>query len=260
MLKLGCDPELFLADAAGGLISAIGLIGGTKTSPAPLPLGDGYAVQEDNVAVEFNTPPASDAEVFSTQIGNTIAFLEDSINERYGLKFSSLSAALFPEEQLSNPAALEFGCDPDYNVWTGKQNPRPSAPDKRLRSCGGHVHIGYPFLNKEQADRAIKLVDLFLGVGSVLVDEHGDMRRPLYGKGGAMRYKPYGVEYRTLSNFWVFNDKYRQWIFKNTEKAMSLLDTSFDIDSQGALIQEAINNNNKALAMQLVSQHNISLP
>jgi len=260
MLKLGCDPEIFLRDAAGGLISAIGLIGGTKSHPQPLPLGDGYAVQEDNVAVEFNTPPAENAEVFSTQIGNTIAFLSDQIKERYGLDFSTLSAAIFPDEQLNHPMSFVFGCDPDFNVWTKKQNPRPQAPDARLRSCGGHVHIGYAFNNKEHASRALKLVDLFLGVASVIVDEHGDVRRPLYGKAGACRFKPYGVEYRTLSNFWVFDDKLRQWVFKNTEKAMSLLDTSFDIDSQGDLIQEAINNNNKDLAMSLINQHNIQLP
>ncbi len=32
-------------------------------------------------------------------------------------------------------------------------------------------------------------------------------RRGMYGKAGAFRPKPYGVEYRTLSNAWLSNDE-----------------------------------------------------
>ena len=56
---IGCDPEFFLTDALGGFISAIDLVGGTKHDPRPLhDLGEGFNVQEDNVAVEFGVPPA----------------------------------------------------------------------------------------------------------------------------------------------------------------------------------------------------------
>jgi len=258
-LKLGCDPELFLADAAGVLRSSIGLIGGSKEAPMPLPLGPGYAVQEDNVAVEFNTPPADNAEIWSTQIKNTITFLEDHISEKYGLKFSKLSAGFFQEEELVAPGAKVFGCEPDFNAWTDSVNPRPFSPQHTLRSCGGHVHVGWQFTDKNQARRAIKLLDLMLGVPSVLLDD-GELRKELYGKAGACRYKPYGVEYRTLSNFWVLDERLHKWVWNNTSNAVKMIHTDFDIDSMQEDILEAINNNNKEKASELVAKHNIWMP
>jgi len=257
-MKLGCDPEIFLTDAAGTLRSSIGLIGGSKNMPLPLPLGDGFAVQEDNVAIEFNIPASSNADEFSNNIASTIAFLSEHVQSKYGLAFSRLSAASFPPEELTNPAALEFGCDPDFNAWTLRQNPRPKASDKTLRSCGGHVHVGHEFDDPRDAFKLIKLMDLFLGVPSVMVD-HGQLRKQLYGKAGAFRTKIYGVEYRTLSNFWVFEERLRQWVWSNTEKAINAIKT-IDVDADEKQIVSAINTNNAALAQQLVQRYNIAMP
>jgi len=257
-LTLGCDPELFLVDAANNLTSCIGLIGGTKEVPLGLPLGDGYAVQEDNVAVEFNIPPASSAAEFSKYIRDTVAFLEGHTKEKYGLAFSRLSAACFPPDQLTHPAALEFGCDPDFNAWTGRANPRPKATDATLRSCGGHVHIGYKFAEPEDKIEVVKLCDLFLGVPSILVDHEGGLRRQLYGKAGAYRTKAYGVEYRTLSNFWVINNLH-EWVWANTQRAVESLGT-IDANDVRDDVLLAINSSNIDAAQRLVSRFNIQMP
>lgn len=259
-VSLGCDPELFLKDAFGTLRSSIGLIGGSKETPLPLPLGDGFAVQEDNVAVEFNIAPAQSVEDFDKFIGNTLAFLGESIQERYGLAFSTAASAVFGDDELMNPAARMFGCDPDYNAWTMKRNPRPEAGDPNLRSCGGHVHVGYQFESRKQKVRAIRLMDLFLGVPSTLLDQD-NRRKELYGKRGAFRDKPYGVEYRTLSNFWVFNSATRLWVGNNTLAAMAALqENKINIDELAQPIEDAIDNNNKAAAEYLVNSFNISMP
>lgn len=256
--SLGCDPEMFLADAAGGLISSIGLIGGTKEAPAPLPIGDGFAVQEDNVAVEFNIPPSSSAEEYSENIQKVISFLNERVKEAYGLGLCNISAASFPQEQLEDPRALVFGCDPDFNAWTGKRNPKPRAKDANLRSCGGHIHVGYKFQDKEEAKKLIRIMDLTHGVPSVLMDAAGDKRRELYGARGAYRIKPYGVEYRTLSNFWIFNEGTRKWAFTQTARALESLHT-LDVDSEDALIYDAINNNNKDVAKYLVDKYSLEV-
>jgi len=60
------------------------------------------------------------------------------------------------------------------------------------------------------------MMDLYLGVPSVLMDK-GELRKQLYGKAGAYRMKPYGVEYRTLSNFWIFSDTTIGWVWDNTD-------------------------------------------
>lgn len=254
-LVIGCDPEIFLVDAAGAFKSAIGLIGGSKHDPRPLPIGPGYAVQEDNVALEFNIPPAKSADELDKNIENVLTFLQEEVAQ-LALMFSNSSAVSFPVTELMHPAALEFGCDPDYNAWLdGAVNPRPSADDKNLRTCGGHVHVGYKFKSAEQVIAFTKYMDLFLGVQSVLIDE-GELRKQLYGKAGAFRYKPYGMEYRSLSNFWIFTKERRTWVWEQTEAAMDAwLNNKVDMSEAGPMIQEAINGNNKALAQEVIGKY-----
>lgn len=257
-MKLGCDPEIFLQDAAGAYVSSIGMIGGSKDHPRPLPLGKGYAVQEDNVAIEFNIPPAGSMEEFKDSINKVKAFLTEQIGEM-GLKFSAASATLFPEAQLMDPAALVFGCDPDFDAWKdGAQNPKPKADDWTLRSCGGHVHVGHKFNTKKELIEFIKWMDLYLAVPSVHLD-NGELRKQLYGKAGAFRYKPYGGEYRTLSNFWIFDDKLIDWVWKATDAAMGawLHADATALEEDGQHIQDAINKNDKVLADMLIDKYNL---
>ena len=257
---LGCDPELFLQDASGALVSAIGKIGGTKSDPRPIHgLGDGFAVQEDNVALEYNIPAAQTEDQFVTSIKLAMEELGKEIS-LYGLAFSHLSAASFPEKELQDPAALVFGCDPDYNAWTMKRNPRPKATDAALRSCGGHIHVGYDFASKADAAMLIRYMDLHHGVVSVVVDE-GELRKQLYGSAGACRFKPYGVEYRTLSNFWTLSEERIRWAWKATERAIQSLENKDDsVVSHGPQIVAAINNNDKALARELIQKFNLITP
>jgi hypothetical protein len=53
----------------------------------------------------------------------------------------------------------------------------------------------------------IPLIDVFCGIPSVLVDRDtgSKERRKQYGRAGDFRYQPHGIEYRTLSNFWIQN-------------------------------------------------------
>lgn len=256
-MKLGCDPEIFLADAAGALVSAIDKIGGSKHNPRPLPIGPGYAVQEDNVAIEFNIPPADSKEAFVNSINAAKNYLSHEI-EQMGLRFNGLSAASFPIRELAHPMAHVFGCDPDFDAWKGgEENRKPMSADKTLRSAGGHVHIGHKFNSPEELIQFIKYMDLCLGVPSVLMD-NGELRKQLYGKAGAFRFKPYGGEYRTLSNFWVFDDKYINWVWDATDQAMKMWqDNKVDMDKTGKFIQKAINTNNKKLAAALVESNNL---
>jgi hypothetical protein len=258
-IKLGCDPELFLADATGKLRASCGKIGGTKERPQALrELGDGYAVQEDNVAIEFNIPPAANAREFQESIQKTLAYLTNGVRNMYNFDIVQLSAASFPKDELDSPAAQVFGCDPDFNAWTGQRNPKPKAEDETLRSCGGHVHVGDYDKKVIDSRQLIKTMDLFLGVPSVLMDK-GELRKQLYGKAGAFRDKKYGVEYRTLSNFWVFGDPLTNWIWNNTQRAVNAVESRFAVDEYKDSILNAIDHNDKEAAMHLVKQHNLEV-
>lgn len=255
-LKLGCDPEIFLVDAAGKFKSSIGLIGGSKSMPLELPIGEGYAVQEDNVAVEFNIPPASNAKEFVHHIGTTLKFLTDHVKQQYGFEFSKESATYFPKEELTDPAALMFGCDPDFNAWTMTRNPRPKADNETLRSCGGHVHIGCG--RDVDGEKVIRCADLFLGVPSAKMDK-GLLRKGLYGKHGAYRIKPYGVEYRVLSNFWIFSEQTIDWVWRNTAKAVEAAEAQLPIEEDYEQIKAAIDNNDLAAADYLINKWNLEV-
>lgn len=255
--SLGADPEMFLVDAANSLVSAIGRIGGSKEMPLPLvEIGDGFAVQEDNVAVEYNIPPSHSRIAFENNITMAMECLTTRVRDM-GLKFINLSAAQFPKEQLSDPRAMVFGCDPDFNAWKdGRKNPRPRATDATLRTCGGHVHVGYRFESPEDVISFIKHMDLFT-IGSVLMDK-GELRKELYGKAGAFRFKPYGCEYRSLSNFWIFDKKLTNWVWDCASMAMyAWQNKKIDIDAEAKMILSAINKNNKEAASILIDKHNL---
>lgn len=216
---IGADPELFVAKR-GEIASAIGFIGGTKEHPRTVTNG---ALQEDNVLFEFNIEPAHDLNEFRSNIKSVLSQGRDHIKQFELDIANGVSSFIYTEEQLHSfgESAFVFGCDPDYNAWTSQVNPKPSAVDPGLRTAGGHLHIGYshlqpvdPMLNED----VIRMCDYMLGLPSILLDSD-DRRRELYGKAGAFRHKPYGPEYRTLSNFWLFSDELMEWAYANAVKA-----------------------------------------
>src|SRR3546814_6444904 len=53
---------------------------------------------------------------------------------------------VFPQDVMDKASqkALELGCSPDYNAWTGGVNPPPDASQNPLMRCaGGHLHVGW---------------------------------------------------------------------------------------------------------------------
>jgi hypothetical protein len=250
--SIGCDPEIFLVDKHGQFKSAIGLIGGSKTMPRPID-DKGNAMLEDNVAVEFNIQPAQDATAFL----QSIRMVMDNIRATVGhdFDFSTASAVSFPEAELMHPQAMEFGCEPDFNAWTKGMNPRPNAPDWKLRSCGGHIHVGFEGLERLSV---IRSMDLFLGVPSTQLDE-GTLRRELYGKAGCYRPKPYGAEYRTLSNFWIFTDEMIHWAYEQTRKAVDFVASGQTLDEKdGEIIQKCINQGDKEAYVYLRNAYGLN--
>lgn len=243
---LGCDPELFLRNVSTGeFISSVGLIGGSKDFP--MPIGEGCSVQEDNVAVEFNTPPCATAEAFIKAIQYNVDYVRERAKE-LGLEIAIIPSAQFSKEQLSTPAAQQFGCEPDYNAWrNGEQNPRPKSSDQSLRSAGGHIHI------ESDLDKLslVKAMDIFVGCPMTEFDPD-TRRRELYGSYGAFRPKSYGVEYRTASNAWIVSEDRIRWVWAQTEKAIKYVaDGGTFTDEDEALVKACINGSDKEALQQL---------
>lgn len=236
---IGADPEFFIKKKYGGYTSAVGLIGGSKWEPKKID-EDGHAILEDNVAIEFNIKPASSFDEFRSSIHKVLDHIRGILP---GYEFSKESAVSFPQEELMTPEAQMFGCEPDFDAWRECVNEKPCADDKNLRSAGGHIHVGSDLaINNPVA--VIRAMDLFLGVPSTQLDA-GTLRRELYGKAGCFRAKSYGAEYRTLSNFWIFDDSLIQWAFDGTQRALEFVEKGNTIDvADGYRIQRCINTNN----------------
>jgi len=240
MFTIGADPELFIREKKyGHYKSAVGLIGGSKWAPKAID-NEGHAILEDNVALEFNIKPADSLNSFRASIHKVLNHFR-SILPDYIL--DTASAVSFPKEELETPQAQEFGCEPDYDAWRECVNNKPYAEDQNLRSCGGHIHVGSDIAVGNPVG-VIRAMDLFLGVPSVPMDK-GVLRRQLYGKAGCFRPKLYGVEYRTLSNFWIFDDSLIQWAYEGTQRALEFVEKGSVIAPEHHfIIQRCINNSN----------------
>lgn len=211
-VSIGTDPEFFLEeDVSKKKISAIPHVAGTKYEP--LFLSNGSKIQHDNVALEFATQPAKDAVELARMIRETFKIIQPTIPAN--MNIVAEASAFFDDDQLNHIEAMQFGCDPDFNAWTLDINIPPNT-DTKLRSCGGHLHVGHVegdqcdfLLEHEGKVHTIRMMDTFLGVMSVVLDSAPSSlkRRELYGKAGCYRPTDYGVEYRVLSNFWLKNEK-----------------------------------------------------
>lgn len=220
-ITIGADPELFVQGPTGRLISPHMFIPGTKTHPFPV---KGGAVQLDGFAAEFNINPSTSFADFSNNINLVLGQLKAMLPADHTLKATPL--ARFGEDYIANqPEHVKMlGCDPDFNAYTGEQNPTPNG-EMGYRTASGHVHIGWTqgqdVTNEAHLQDCMFLtqaLDATLGLYSIIHEpnQEGKLRRDLYGRAGAFRPKPYGVEYRVMSNFWVDSPIHRQNIWKMT--------------------------------------------
>lgn len=252
-ITLGSDPEIFI-EKNGKIVSAIDMIPGSKHEPHPIS-DEGHFIQTDNIAFEFNIPPCKNEDEFVHHINYVKDYLE-AIAIGNGCKLSTKSSDVIDESELQHPQAKEFGCEPDLNPYTMSINEKPDVTTN-LRCVGGHVHIGYPNWKEETCENIVKAFDIFVTLPALLIDTD-ERRRELYGKAGAFRFKePWGVECRALSNFWIHKDETIRWVWRQTIKAVnSVLDGEAEalINNYSENVVKAINNNDKQLAKQLLSE------
>lgn len=262
-ILVGCDPEIFVKKDSQ-FVSAHGLIQGSKYAPQPV---QGGAVQVDGMALEFNIDPAATEDQFVGNVKQVMARLAEMVP---GYELAPVPVADFSLDYIAAqpPEAKELGCEPDFNAYTGEANIKPDA-NLPMRTASGHVHIGWTSNSNpldsghiSRCHAAVKQCDIVLGLASLFYD--GDVRRrSMYGKAGACRYKPYGVEYRTLSNAWLLNEERMAWVFRNTKRAMEMLFSGkalfIDAREMGVDIQAIINNSDKDAAEGLVRRWGLEL-
>lgn len=231
-IKIGCDPEVFVARRGFGLVPARSVVGNLGTKDKPYDFGDDTQAQIDGLALEFNITPADTREEFIARVKQAMVNLNSRLPEDAYLDIRP-SAVFTPQAiALADLADLELGCNPDFNAYTGKANRRPKDPGG-IRSAAGHIHIGWtsntdPLSNGHMQDciDVVKQLDYALQEVMYLTAYYtgrrqGDIeRRRLYGKAGCFRPKSYGVEYRVPSNTWLSSPDYVGAMFDTVNRAV----------------------------------------
>ena len=254
-LLIGADPELFLKKN-NMHVSAHGLIEGDKRHPQKVKDG---AVQVDGMALEINVDPVDNAEKFQHNVNSVLEQLKSMIPD--DLEFDIVPSVEFDKNYYNSQPdkSKELGCDPDFDAYTMQPNPTPEASN--LRAAGGHVHIGWtedehpndPW-HMENCAQLAKQLDYYLGVPSVLLDKD-KTRRKLYGLPGAFRAKSYGMEYRTLSNFWIKEPELIGWVFNSSCRAVKDLQQGGElVNGYDQLARNTIKGNSTKTAKSLIRE------
>lgn len=249
-VTLGSDPELFLKKE-NIIISAVGKIGGTKHEPQPIS-DSGHAIQEDNIAIEYNIPACKNETEWIDNHNFVKSYL-DNLVTGMGCELDFSASAKLSDQELDSDQAKLFGCEPDFNVWLQRVNDPPE-PGGNLRVCGGHIAVGFDNPTDEVCEDLVKAMDATLGLKSLFIDKDTE-RKKMYGKAGCFRFKEFGIEYRVLSNFWIASDQLLIWAYNTTLEAIELVNSGKIkniINNFSDKIVEAINTNNKDLAKKIL--------
>lgn len=247
-ILIGADPELFVRQG-NNFLSGHLFPCGTKAAPRETKHG---AVQVDGIALEFNVKPSASRDEFCRNLNNVLGDLNAIVSEKYpGARLEAIPTADVGKHFLKKvpKANRELGCNPDYNAYTLSENEAPNA-DLPFRTGSGHVHVGFraydeslmdSFEHFQECARIARQLDFFLGLPSLSWDTD-NKRRMLYGKAGAFRPKPYGMEYRVLSNKWVDDPKLQGFVYDQVEKAMNLIEQERDLIADfGVYAKDSIN-------------------
>lgn len=213
-LLIGTDPEFFLRDSDGNFVSAHDKLPGTKDAPYKVKHG---AVQVDGLACEFNIDPASSGEEFEHNTHAVLGQLRKMIPKKYGFNFNptvDIPKKLF--ESLPDNCK-ELGCDPDLNIYLKGFNKIPK--NVPMRTGSGHIHFGWTNgedvadeSHRRDCEYLVQALDFTVERVRFAWD-NDTKRQTMYGSRGSYRPKPYGCEYRVLSNAWLKYPNMWPWLF-----------------------------------------------
>src|ERR1035437_2357596 len=228
VLLMGCDPEFFFLNGRGQVVGAEKVLPekGLKYI-APV----SYEWDDMDTRYDNNNPmfiiDGVQAEINPTEntcralLGNEIHtcfkqlrnYLKREKKEKLTLTFDPLVKITQAELDSLSDKSKVFGCAPSNNVYMSRGATRITVNPKKYlkRSACGHIHLGtdpYERILRKKLktpELMVPLLDLVVANSCVLIDRHpgNKERRQNYGRCGEYRVKPYGLEYRSLSNFWL---------------------------------------------------------
>lgn len=217
IVTLGCDPEFFFSKKGK-------IIGSEKILPKEgLTIGYGTSkIIIDGVQAELNPEANTCRERLAFNIKKCFETISLTLKNNKGIKTDFSQTIEISKKELNSLAkeSRTFGCAPSKNIHNPKSKIAiKDASTYKYRSAGGHIHLGtyngYGSGDIQiKTNKAIKndkhlvpMLDIIVGNTCVLIDrDPGNIeRRKVYGRAGEYRLPSHGLEYRTLSNFWLQN-------------------------------------------------------
>jgi len=223
-VTFGCDPEFFF-ERKGKIIGSEKVINIEKGLTVKKDIrknvngstgnGNDSKFIVDGVQAEINPKPDTCRARLGNEISQCFRTLYETIKADPELSINFLPTVKVSKAELMslNEKSRIFGCSPSKNADKKSQNVVAlKDPAKyKYRSAGGHIHLGasgydtqVKSIMKEPA-RLVQIMDILVGNTCVLIDRDpgNKERRKVYGRAGEYRTPMYGIEYRTLSNFWL---------------------------------------------------------
>lgn len=241
-VTLGCDPEFFfsangqvvgsekilpetglkydpVADRNVGTERQFGNVDGAHTA---MPNTESRFII-DGVQAELNPRPNTCRANLGNEIGACFRklFVElKNSGKTVGVDFKPIVDITAEELESLSEKSKQFGCAPSTNIYKNAEEAQIKVDPKKYlkRSAGGHIHLGWhagywngavdvPKMKDvlSNPEVLVPVLDLVVANTCVLLDrfEGNAERRKNYGRVGEFRLKDYGMEYRTLSNFWL---------------------------------------------------------
>lgn len=233
-VKFGSDPEAFFQNPRGQII------GSELVIPKKLKFGTGEVVR-DGVQLEIHVNPDFCRELFADNLGDAFVTLKEHLagvrnKERASLSFKAVVRVTQGQLNRLSDQSRRLGCAPSENIYDPKAKINVNPVTYKIRSAGGHVHLGLsaPKLKSEYR-RIIRQCDILLGNQCVMLDREPLMalRRRVYGRAGECRPQKYGVEYRTLSNFWLRSEPLVSFVLAMARNAVHVISTTEGIVGGG---------------------------
>jgi|GEM_PF-3449712 len=222
--SFGSDPEFILSDEKGKFRSAIGIVKASKEKR--LGVGGSHFFY-DNVLAECTVEPSFSRDQAVENAKRSLKTYAEIVRP---FRITCLASAEFDESEMKHKDARKAGCEVEMCAYSLSEV--PSGKIKKLfrksnfRTAGGHVHLGTDMGGShEQSVMLVRMLDLFLGVSSLLVDRDAPSvhRRKIYGLPGRYRQPVHGVEYRTMGNFWFSSPSLVELVYDICEYVMKAM-------------------------------------
>ena len=220
----GADPEFFIVTKKGTVLNSDRFFPSVKKK-MKVRSGFDHAISGlffDGIQAEFNMPYHTCREWLLDDIWYIFKKVHDVIGDDYNVSLSPCVKVRKDILAKADPRARIFGCEPDFDAYSGKTNKIIVDPEEHpLRYAGGHMHFGRVSLShyftseNVEVRKFVKLLDILVSIPLVLLerDPLAAERRYLYGRAGCYRHTRYGVEYRTPSSFWLAAPELTSFVF-----------------------------------------------